>query len=75
MCDKEYIARYKDQKAYSYWDSGFVGPIYIHETRTKKIMFLYYSVKVSQAMTDVKEVWIAIHKNNQTENQILWVWC
>ena len=36
MCDKEYIGRYKDQKAYSYWDSGFVGPIHIYETGTKK---------------------------------------
>ena len=41
MCDKEYIGRYKDQEAYSYWDSGFVGPIYIYETRTKKIMCFY----------------------------------
>ena len=23
--DKEYIGKYKDQKAYSYFDSGFVG--------------------------------------------------
>ena len=38
MCgNKEYIGHYyKDQKAYSYWDSGFVGPICIYETRTKK---------------------------------------
>ena len=25
--DKEYIGKYKDQKAYSYFDSGFVGEI------------------------------------------------
>ena len=65
-----------DQKAYSYWDSGFVGPIYIYETHTKKNhMFLHSSVKASQAMTDVKEVWIVIHNKSQTENQILWAWC
>ena len=29
MYNKEYIGCYKDQKAYAYWDSGFVGPIYI----------------------------------------------
>ena len=76
MCDKEYVGRYKDQKAYSYWDSGFFGPIYIYETRTKKNhVLLYSSVKASQAMTDVKEVWIAIHKKSQTENQILCPWC
>ena len=33
MCDKEYIGHYKDQKEYSYWDSRFVGPINIYETR------------------------------------------
>ena len=57
MCDNEYIGRYKDQKSYSYWDSGFVGSIYIYETRTtKNHVFLYSSVKASQAMTNVKEV-------------------
>ena len=38
-------------------------------------MFLHSSVKASQAMTDVKEVWIVIHNKSQTENQILWAWC
>ena len=36
-------------------------------------IFLYCSIETSQAMTDVKEVWIAIHKKSQTENQILCV--
>ena len=27
--DKEYIGKYKDQKAYSYFDSGFVGEILV----------------------------------------------
>ena len=26
MCDRECYGRYKDKKAYSYWDSGFVAP-------------------------------------------------
>ena len=38
-------------------------------------MFLNSSVKASQAMTDVQEVWIAIDKNSKTENQILCAWC
>ena len=25
MCNKDYIGRYKDQKAYSYWDNEFAG--------------------------------------------------
>ena len=36
-------------------------------------IFLYCSIETSQAMTDVKEVWIAIHKKSRTENQILCV--
>ena len=57
MCNKEYIGHYKDQKAYSYWDRGFISPNYIYETCTKiNHVFLYFSVKASQAITDVKEV-------------------
>ena len=39
---KEYIGCYKDQKVYSYWDNGFVEPINIYDTCTKKIMCFYY---------------------------------
>ena len=38
-------------------------------------MFLYSSVEASKVMTEVKEVWIAIHKKSQTEDQILCAWC
>ena len=40
-CDRESIWWDKDQKAYLYWHSGFVGPIYIHETCSRKIMCCY----------------------------------
>ena len=50
--------------------------LFTYETHTKKNhVFLYSSVKASQAMTEVKEVWIAIHKKSQTKNQILCAWC
>ena len=26
----DYIGKYKDKKAYSYFDSGYVGPIFIY---------------------------------------------
>ena len=43
-----------------------VGPINIYETHTKKNhVLLYSSVKASHAMADVKEVWIAIHKESK----------
>ncbi|CAB3999214.1 Hypothetical predicted protein [Paramuricea clavata] len=32
----EYVGCYKDQKAYSYWDSGFVSTIYSHMSPQRK---------------------------------------
>ena len=47
MCDRECYGRYKDQKGYSYWDSGFVGPIYIYEMKgVLKICF--YALQLSK---------------------------
>ena len=48
---------------------------YMKHGLKKNHVFLYSSVKASQAMTDTKEVWIAIHKKSQTENKILCAWC
>ena len=38
MCNMYNIERYKDQKVYSCWDSGFVGPIFIYEFKLKKVL-------------------------------------
>ena len=47
MCDRECYGLYKDQKAYSYWDSGFVGPIYTYEMKdVLKISF--YALELSK---------------------------
>ena len=44
--DADYIGKYKDQKAYSFFDSGFVGPIMHYEPSSKKqIIFLYCNVR------------------------------
>ena len=72
MCEKEYIGRYKDQKAYSYWDSNFVGEIKTHESLNRTI-FLYCNVTASQTMSDVKNLWIAVKKNDKG-NEILTAW-
>ena len=76
MCDKGYIGRYKDQKAYSYWDSGFVGPIFIFESNLKKaIMFLYSNVTASQTMSDTESLWSAVKRKDEDASQIICAWC
>ena len=39
----DYIGKYKDQKSYSYFERGFVGPVFIYEPKSKQrgnIVFL-----------------------------------
>ena len=46
--DLEYVGRYKDQKAYSYWDSGFVNTFFTYEPPEKhNTIFVYGSVRSS----------------------------
>ena len=50
---------YKDQKADSYFDSGFVGPVFIYEPNSKQrgnIVFLYSEVRASQAVHEQKQL-------------------
>ena len=74
MCDKDYIGRYKDQKAFSYWDSGFVGPITIHVIK-KNVSILYCSVTASQTMSDTKDLWIAVNTINDKGSNVMTAWC
>ena len=72
MCNMYNIERYKDQKVYSCWDSGFVGPIFIYEFKLKKdIMFLYSNVIASQTMSDTKSLWIAVKRKDEDQRQII----
>ena len=46
-----YIGKYKDQKAYSYFDGGFVGPVLFYEPKSKQksgAVFFYCSVTASK---------------------------
>ena len=56
MCNWEYIRCYKDQKAYSNWESGFFGPIYVYETCTKKIM-CFYTLQLKH-----RKLWLTFRK-------------
>lgn len=57
--DADYIGKYKDQKAYSYFDSGFVGLVSTFEYK-HGFIFLYANVRSSMSIHEEKEVWIAI---------------
>ena len=74
--DADCIGKYKDQKAFSYFNSGFVGQIYVYELSSKKdILFAYCDVRVSQSIHENKDLWIAFRKKSKTNTDILSAWC
>ena len=68
--DADYIGRYKDQKAYSYFDRGFVDSI--HEPPGKNVVFIYSTVEASQCVSTHHKLWILAAKEPV---QILTSWC
>ena len=71
--DVDYVGRYKDQKAYSYWLSGFVDTIYTYQLLTNKnYLVIYGMVRASLTASVVHKSWILIQKNPL---QILTCWC
>ena len=47
----DYVGKYKDQKFYSYFDSGFEGPVLVYQPKLaekKKIIYVYCKVTGSQ---------------------------
>ena len=71
--DVDYIGRYKDQKAYSYFDSGFVDLIFTHEPLSpQNVVFVYSTVQASQSVNSNHKLWIIIAK---LPIQILTSWC
>ena len=65
----EYIGKYKDQKAFSYFDSGFVGEILTYQNET--IYVLYCNVTASMSIHEEKELWVAV----KHEGKIVTAWC
>lgn len=71
--DVEYIGKYKDQKAYSYWLSGFVDTVY-HAVHNN-FVFLGGNVSPSQRLNeDPHKVWICTEGPND-KPKILTSWC
>ena len=58
--DIDYIGKYKDQKAYSYWMSGFVDTIYVAKCPLdSRFTFLKGNVSPSQRIRDdPHKVWV-----------------
>ena len=74
--DTDYIGKYKDQKAYSYFDSGFVGPVLCYEYEdykptSRKIVLLFANVRASFNINTEKSLWIAIDKQDPENPEIL----
>ena len=63
VCDLEYIYRCKDQKAYSYFDSGFVDTIFTYNPSScRNKIFLCSKAQSSLTASDKKMPWILVQK-------------
>ena len=69
--DKEYIGKHKDQKAYSYLDSGFVGEILVCKINEETKIALFYSVQESMSIHNKKEGWVVANP----DGLIITAWC
>ena len=72
--DVDYIGKYKDQKAYSYWLSGFVDTVY-HASCNDNLLFLKAYVSPSQRLNDdPHHVWVCT-EGPKDKSKILTSWC
>ena len=73
----DYIGKYKDQKAYSYWMSGFVDTVYFAKCPSDgKFTFLKGNVSPTQKLHDdpPHKVWVCI-KGTEKDCRIVTSWC
>ena len=69
--DKEYIGKYKDQKAFSYFDSGFVWQILVSKINEGTKIDLFCSVQGSMSIHNEKEAWVVANP----DGMIITAWC
>ena len=74
--DVDYIGKYKDQKAYSYWMSGFVDTVFVAKCPSdSKFTFLKCNVSPSQRLRDDShQVWICV-EGEKTDCRVVTSWC
>ena len=73
--DVDYIGKYKDEKAYSYWMSGFVDTVFVASCpKDSTLIFLKGNVCPSQRIReDPHKVWICV--KGQNSPSIITSWC
>ena len=69
--DKEYIGKCKDQKAYSYFNSGFLGEILVSKINESTKIALFCSVQGSVSIHNKREVWVVANP----DGMIITAWC
>ena len=76
MVDVDYIGKYKDQKAYSYWMSGFVDIVYVAKCPSDgKFTFLKGNICPSQKLNDdLHKVWVCV-EGTGSDCRIVTFWC
>ena len=74
--DVEYIGKYKDQKAYSYWMSGFVDTVYVAKCLLhSRSTYLKGNVSSSQKLNeDSHRVWVCVEGKGK-DCRIVTSWC
>lgn len=74
--DADYIGKYKDQKAYSYWMSGFVDTVFVSKCPVdSKFTFLKGNVCPSQRLrNDPHQVWVCT-EGAKSDCSIVTSWC
>ena len=72
--DAEYVRKYKDQKGYSYHQSGFVDSIWYFYSKevSTNLCFLFCKVKPSQTIRDERDLWVA---TDEVTMNICTAWC
>lgn len=76
--DSDYIGKNKDQKAFSFYESGFVGTLYTYTVPAKKMLFVKGDVTPStKVRDDPHKAWIlfAIPKKGECEILTTWSTC
>lgn len=73
--DVDYIGKYKDQKAYSYWMSGFVDTVYAAKFPSDRTLtFLKGKVCPSQRLRDdPHKVWVCV--KDREDCKVVTSWC
>ena len=65
---KRLLSNYKQGKAYSYFDSRWLGEVFYHEiTPTQEVCFLKSKSRPSQKIKNVlHKIWVCVNRNNGT---------